>query len=196
LVWDQRQIEITPSPLDAKVAAVFGFVNIGEQVVTIETVRPSCGCTVTELAKRSYASSERGEIRACFDIGERRGRHEVTLSVTLAGGLPAIPLKLAVNIPEIARIIPPILRWNRGEPAIAKTMLVEALPGQPLAVVTVTTDQPEGFSTRLEAVRENGAYRISVSPQSTDRPQVSVLGVEVLLRDRTKVLPAYIQVLP
>ena len=195
LRWDRRHVELSPSPVDTFAEAVFGFVNAGDHAVTIEATKSSCGCTLPKLEKPTYAPGERGEIRARFDIGERRGRHDVTIGVTVSGAREAIALTLAVTIPEAARITPMILVWDKGGANDPKTISVESLPPQPLRVIGVTTTEP-GFITKVETVREAAQYRITVSPINTDQAKVAVLSIETRLLEKRKVLPAYAQVRP
>ena len=195
LRWDRQQVDLSPSPVDTVAEASFGFVNAGANPLTIESAKSSCGCTVAKLEKATYAPGERGEIHARFDIGQRRGRHEVTINVAVAGAREGIALTLAVKIPEAARISPRILVWSKGEPNTPKCIVIESLPDSPLRVLNVTTSEPD-FETKIETVRETAEYRITVSPKRTNRPNVAVLGIETQLMGGKKVLPAYAQVRP
>lgn len=193
LKWDTQKIDLNPLPTDATAEAKFGFVNAGKTEATIESVKSSCGCTAPTLAKMAYAPGERGEVTARFDIGERRGVQAATIRVSVKGeGEPAV-LTLNVTIPEVAKVMPPLLMWGPGEKPEPKTIEVAAVPNQPMRVVKVTSSTPD-FEVRLETIEEAAKYRIVVTPRSIERVGFAVLNIETKINAGEKVLRAYAQV--
>lgn len=51
----------------------FLFRNTGSGPLTITQVKPSCGCTVPELAKKTYMPGEQGALEVTFDPKGKRG---------------------------------------------------------------------------------------------------------------------------
>jgi len=185
LKWDATKIELAPTVFDATAEAGFKFVNAGDKAVSIESVRPSCECTVARLEKKRYASGERGEIVAHFDFGDRKGTQNVTIQITIDGQREPVTLSLTVKIPVAARIDPVSLLWAIGEPNTPKTVTVEAVAGQPLRVEKVLASNAD-FDTRLETIREDAEYHIVVTPKSTDHPMITLLNIDARLNDRPR----------
>ena len=193
LKWDTTTIKLAPTVFDATAEADFKFVNAGNKAVSIESVQPSCECTVAKLEKKRYAPGERGEILAHFDIGDRKGTQNVTIQITIDGQREPVTLSLTVKIPASARIDPASLLWAIGEPNTPKTVTVEAVAGQPLRVEKVLASNAD-FDTRLETIREDAEYHIVVTPKSTDHPMITLLNIDARLNDRPKALLATAQV--
>ena len=142
------------------------------------------------LEKTTYASGERGEVLARFNIGERKGAQSATIRVTTQGGREAAVLTLTVAIPEAAKMTPTMLMWKAGEQAEPKTIEVEAVPGQPLRVTKVTSSAPN-FEARFETIEESKKYRLIVTPAGTERRGNALLNIETQIMDGAKTLHAY-----
>jgi hypothetical protein len=193
LRWDTQKIDLKPSPVEVTAEGKFGFVNAGKETVTIEGVKSSCGCTVPTLSKMTYAPGERGEVTAKFNIGDRRGAQSATIRVSVKGEREPATLTLNVAIPEVAKLTPSILIWMPGENPEAKTLEVEAVPGQAVSVEEVTTSEP-GFEAKVETVTEAARYRVIVTPKGTEKAGFALLNIETKIKEGTKVLRAYAQV--
>jgi hypothetical protein len=101
LSWDNRSIELRPSPADSIAVAVFSFTNTGRKPVKIDDVSTSCGCTTASLDKRIYARGEKGNIAAIFDIASQLGVQEKSIYVKSTDPKePNVTLHLKVVIPE------------------------------------------------------------------------------------------------
>ncbi|MDX1907105.1 MAG: DUF1573 domain-containing protein [Bacteroidia bacterium] len=64
-----------------KVEMVFAFTNTGQEDLVIESVRPSCGCTTSELTEKVVKAGQRSEIKAVFDSRGRQGIQDKTITV-------------------------------------------------------------------------------------------------------------------
>lgn len=118
LVFEETDITIEAGLLDSKVEPVFRFTNEGTKPVVVLDLKSSCGCTVPQLEKKTYAPGESGEIRAVFTFGGRIGlqRKRVTV-MTNDPQTPVHQLVFATTIPQWAEVEPKILRWTlEGEP--------------------------------------------------------------------------------
>jgi hypothetical protein len=193
LAWDTRRIELAPSVFDTAADAKFGFVNSGDQPVTIDSAKSSCGCTIPKLEKNTYAPGERGAIVAHFNIGDRRGIQNVGIQVAIQGKQAPDVLSLVLKIPNPATITPSMLVWGKEESNTAKTITVEAVEGLALRVEQVQPSSAD-FDATVETEQEGAKYRIVVTPKSTARSSVTVLNIDTLLGDKKKMLQAYAQV--
>jgi hypothetical protein len=167
LKWDQPKQKLSVKPGDKAVTAKYRFINEGTSPVTIVDVRPSCGCTTTTLAKKTYAPGESGEIDAKLNFAGHTGHQEKWIYVTtnLAGTEPML-LTLAVDIPPDITIEPDFVMWRIGDPATPKTIHVVVPDGFPTKIVAVRTDNP-AIQVQLQEVRAGKQWEVKVTPSET-----------------------------
>lgn len=65
-----------------KVALSFKFKNTGAKPLVIESVKPSCGCTVADYPREPVQPGEEGEITGEFDSDGRQGQQHKEITVT------------------------------------------------------------------------------------------------------------------
>ena len=65
-----------------KLEVVFRFKNTGDKPLVIESVRPSCGCTVADPPKEPIAPGAEGEIKGAFDSNGKNGEQHKTIYVS------------------------------------------------------------------------------------------------------------------
>lgn len=81
----------------------FEFENIGNEVLKILDIRPSCGCTATGLDKREYKPGEKGALPVRFDSSAYSGRIAKSIVIrTNDDALPSINLTLMGNVIDAA----------------------------------------------------------------------------------------------
>ena len=128
LTWEKTTITHEASATETEFSAVFPFTNEGDQTVTIESVRSSCGCTVPELEKREYAPGESGEITAVFTFGTRTGAQRKTVSViTNEPDIDRQNLVLEVNIPVLIEVRPFFVFWGKGDDVSTKSIEMQVV---------------------------------------------------------------------
>jgi Protein of unknown function (DUF1573) len=64
-----------------KLEVLYRFKNVGDKPLIIESVRPSCGCTVADPPKEPIAPGAEGEIKGSFDSNGKNGVQHKTLYV-------------------------------------------------------------------------------------------------------------------
>jgi hypothetical protein len=65
-----------------KLEVLFRFKNTGNKPLVIESVHPSCGCTVADPPKEPIAPGAEGEIKGSFDSNGKSGQQHKTIAVT------------------------------------------------------------------------------------------------------------------
>src|SRR3982751_4868063 len=65
-----------------KLEVVFRFKNTGNKPLIIESVHPSCGCTVADPPKEPIAPGAEGEIKGSFDSNGKSGQQHKSIEVT------------------------------------------------------------------------------------------------------------------
>jgi Protein of unknown function (DUF1573) len=64
-----------------KLEVLYRFKNTGNKPLIIESVRPSCGCTVADPPKEPVAPGAEGEIKGSFDSNGKSGQQHKTIFV-------------------------------------------------------------------------------------------------------------------
>lgn len=73
IVVDENDINFGTVAQGEKVERVFRFSNAGDDLLKIERVKSSCGCTAALLADRDLEPGTTGEVRATFDSTRFQG---------------------------------------------------------------------------------------------------------------------------
>lgn len=181
LAWDSQRVELTALHGAKEAVGIFRFANVGGGPITITTIQPSCGCTTAELAKRTYAPGESGEIKAVFNLGDMTGVQEKSIAVTTddAPGKP-VSLILHVTIPERYSCTPRLLLWRMGEKPEEKFALIAPAEGQRIAAVEIKAVVQGDVATRTEQVEAGSKYRLYLRPANT--ATLLTAGVSCLVR--------------
>jgi hypothetical protein len=64
-----------------KLTVAFRFKNTGDKPLVIESVQPSCGCTVANYPKEAIAPGGTGEITGAFDSKGKEGLQRKSMTV-------------------------------------------------------------------------------------------------------------------
>jgi hypothetical protein len=196
LTWDTKSADLHPSLSDKTAVAHFKYKNTGDKPVTITSVHPSCGCTTAALAKSVVAPNESGEITATFNIGDRSGVQNKTITVrTDESPDAATILKLTATIPTLLEIKPVFLYWSAGDELKPKT--IDATVGGDFSVTDLkVTSTDKSISTEVVPDKDNKKdFKIIVTPQEAGRPINAALKIEPdFPKDAPKVFYANVRV--
>ena len=80
--WIEQSKEYGKITEGQKLEVSFRFKNTGDKPLIIESVRPSCGCTVADPPKEPIAPGAEGEIKGSFNSEGKEGEQHKTLFVT------------------------------------------------------------------------------------------------------------------
>lgn len=102
LAWDETAKEYTARPGDLAAPFSFALTNVSDAEVTINWVRPSCGCTVAKLPPTPWkiAPNESGLIELSVDLKGKHGTLSKYVVVNTSRGQKILNIK--VHIPERA----------------------------------------------------------------------------------------------
>ena len=115
----------------------FTFRNDGNEVLEILEIKPSCGCTTTELAKMIYAPGEEGAIELVF---HPKGYGPQTKTITVKSnsrGSERIILYINCNVTPFVQFEPRSVRFDE----------VPSSEGRHEDVIVVCRDQSAVFGT-------------------------------------------------
>jgi hypothetical protein len=107
LKFESKEINFGKIDEGKSINLVFKFTNAGDSILLIQNVRPSCGCTVTQLKKRKYDPGEKGTIPVKF-VSKGFGGRKVMKTIRVTSNdrkAPTILLKIngMVTLKDFAR---------------------------------------------------------------------------------------------
>lgn len=114
LVFKTTRVELPPPTTGvASLEAEFPFSNTGAGTVRILETHAACGCTVPEIAEKTYAPGASGTVKVRFDIGGRQGQQikQVTLRTDAGDHL----LTLVADLPQRLLVTPRLHVFRAGE---------------------------------------------------------------------------------
>jgi hypothetical protein len=84
------------------VKAVFKFKNVGDADLIIDTVKPSCKCSVLKWTETAIKPGGSGEVSAEIDTADKEGEQVKYFTVLYNGNPPVerVTLKFVVKAPE------------------------------------------------------------------------------------------------
>ena len=171
-------MEVGAKAADKTVTVDFAFHNATDHPVEIRKIRTSCGCTVTDSAKKTYGSGEKGTVKAVFTTGGRKGKQEKTILVETSEKKSAERLTLRVNLPDTVKIDKEMLSWNIGDPLESQSFEVSVIePGT--AKVVAGSPLGTGFQADLKEIKAGEKYQVVVTPVTTDHPLRGTIRLEV-----------------
>ncbi len=162
LTWTVTRMELTARPGDTTLTAVYPFENRTGDTIHILDLHASCGCTVPELEKHTYAPGEKGEVKLTFTIGSRQGLQTKTVSIRTSQGDTV--LQFIAHLPQRLQIAPRLVVFRPGDDA-PRPVKLSFHADVPVSGVTVSDPGP-AFIVRLSETRPGADYTLTVAPSS------------------------------
>lgn len=181
-------------PGDKQLTGVFHFTNSGETPVTIKDIQTSCGCTTAELAKRTYAPGESGEIAATYTVGNAKGRQRKIINVTTDDApVEPVELTLQVTLPDEIVYLPRMLVWRIGDTLDEKTVVITSPTSRKITRVEVQSITPDKEAVaRIEPSPDGDSFRLVIRPRLvTQASQVRIVCRATLADGATETLTVY-----
>lgn len=178
LTWETTAADLHPALSDKTAVAHFKYKNTGDQPVKITSVHPSCGCTTAALARDVVEPNESGEITATFNIGDRTGVQNKTITVRTDDSPDAATiLRLTATIPSLLELQPIFLFWSATDLLQPKTITAKVGGDYPVAKLNVTSTD-KSIATEVVLDKEKKEFRIIVTPREEGRPINASLKIE------------------
>jgi hypothetical protein len=110
-----------------KVPHVFEFTNQGDEVLKIDRVRSSCGCTAVLVSKKNIPPGGKGELKANFDSARFRGNISKTIYIYSNDPVrPTMQLHIKGSVKEIVAVEPLQINFGKveaGKPVTSTVVL-------------------------------------------------------------------------
>jgi len=140
----------------------FAFVNEGPNVVEIIGLQTSCGCVKPQLATRTYATGEKGElILEVHTLSQSPGLHSWRLQVAYRDGSESREKELLVTGQIVTEVTaqPAALTLFTGG-ALAHDITLTDLRERPLSVIAVHTSSPYLRGEVKHTGRDDAGHRL------------------------------------
>lgn len=175
LVFEQTKVNLEPAKIVEHLDTEFAFKNTGTTAVTVTDTTTSCGCTVPALEKKTYAPDEKGVLKVRFDVGDRQGPQNRTITVVTDDGASQT-LTLIVNLPLRSFIVPRLLLY-RAKDTGDKTTTVTYYQDLPVEITALTSSDP-AFTVTSEVEKPGSVFKLTahlVNPDSPTPARATVL---------------------
>jgi hypothetical protein len=164
IVFDELEHDFGILKQQQSVKYIFKFRNEGGELLVIENVKASCGCTGTLLSSKEIQPGEEGEIEVTFKSAMSSGKKKK--SITITSNDPAQPVKLYImaNIVVPLEIKPKQIYWvaDKGEPSRRMVELAHQ-PDLDINIVDLKlTSDAFTASATPKAGGENPGYDIEI----------------------------------
>lgn len=161
-------MDLTVQSGDKQLNGIFRFTNSGKTPVTIKDIHTSCGCTTADLAKRTYAPGESGEITAVYTVGDAKGRQSKIITVnTDDDSAPPVELTFQITIPDTIVYWPRMLLWHVGDRLDEKSVVITPPASRKITHMEVQSMTPEKeASARIETSPDGDSFRLFIRPRS------------------------------
>lgn len=114
LSWDRTEARLEMGPDQTDISATFTVTNQSDEILRIDRVKTSCGCTGSVTSKKIIEPGESAEIVGSFNRGKRKGKVTNKLLVYLDGKPdPVATLHMIVQIPSLLDLQPAIVYWTQ-----------------------------------------------------------------------------------
>jgi len=119
----------------------FKFKNVGKATLKITKIQSTCGCTVPQLKKKSYAPGESGTVKVTFRTPTRQGKTTKRLYILSNDKKnPKLGLTLKATVELKVAFKPKSLKLSlKAENADAKPIIITSKDGQPFAIKSITS---------------------------------------------------------
>lgn len=174
LSFKETVIPVKVAPGNDSITASFSFTNTSATTVKISKIHVSCDCTSAGTEKQTYAPGETGSINAVMKTGNFSGTVDKDITIHANGSV--YKLIIRAQIPDIIRMNPRKLEWDKEAPASPKTIYITISQELPvnLTAVDLTGD---AFDYEPVTIKKGREYKIIITPKSTAKPAFNTIWV-------------------
>ncbi|MFO1492624.1 MAG: DUF1573 domain-containing protein [Kiritimatiellia bacterium] len=185
---DQPKFDFGTSLNDRVIEHSFTLRNAGDEELVIQSVNPSCGCTLAEIGDKNLAPGESTVVKARLDLSNRLGRQDKNIAV-FSNDPANRTLTLLISGDSISalKIDPPVLAFGTISPTgtVTKTVFITSSLGEKFKVLDVVSPQ-KIFQSKVTPVEEGIKYQIDVTVTGTGRTGGAVNDNLVIYTDHPK----------
>jgi hypothetical protein len=163
---------------EGQVSVEFPFKNDTNSVVTITSLKSSCGCSEPTVNAKIIPSGEKAVVKVVYTPGDRTGPQSAQITVvTDEAGVAPVSLRLRVDIKPAVALLPRLVRWSKSDGAAPRTIEIKQLGERPVRILEVKPAS-DALSAEFTSGEEAGTWILTLVPKSTELP--STTKVEIL----------------
>lgn len=190
LTWNSTRQTLHPPSGADKAEGIFIYTNRGGAPITIQEVKPSCGCITAGVDKKIIQPGESGTLRAIFKTGASVGHYSKSITVITDDlGYNSETLLLEIDLTAPYALSPRLLQWRLGSTAATQRAELRFTDGaefeSPKLIHAV-----DGFAVKFEPVEGNPrVFAILVTPNDTSAVHRASAMIEFQKRGTPHVVP-------
>ena len=130
---------------------IYEFKNTGSETLEIQLIKPSCGCTVPEMEKKSYEPGETGTMKVTFDPSGKKGAISRNITIyTNSSSKPVHTLIVQSFVKPVVITKPRILAFDMTQKGQSQTKDISIYGRfEDFKVTRATTTDPDVFAVEV-----------------------------------------------
>jgi hypothetical protein len=177
---------------------VFTFKNTGDEVLNINEVKTSCGCTAAVTSNKTIKPGESGQIKITFNSAHRKDKQTKAIYVRSNDpDKPFIQLTIEALVKVDLDAVPSNVFFNQVKPDQVATqeVVLKNIGQETISILSIETAQSSAISVKTSpeqtklplSLKQNESLAISISAKATkDSPRVSG---QVIIKTDSKTTP-------
>ncbi len=165
--FDQPDHDFGEVEAGDEVEHTFGFENAGDDLLSIEKVLTSCGCTGALVTEKEIPPGGSGEIKATFDTKGFQGAVKKGLTVeTNDPENRLVRLTIGGNVVSEVTVEPRYLEWETlrpGDSPRPKKLSIRFLKGRGLRLEKIRSESPSVVLTKKSEDENRAVYSVSLA---------------------------------
>lgn len=180
------------------VMGMFKFKNVGDAVLKIESLKPTCGCTIAEVKPDTLKPGESGELAFTLHLGQVKAVFDKSIAVKSNDPkTPEVSLSIKADYTPLYEVNPltlaPKLEYGMKDAALVST--ITRTDGKPLNLGKLVATKPWITATAEPGAKTNAtAARIRVAIKREGAPRRFNEYVHIYVAERTNAPVASIYV--
>jgi len=184
MVFEKTLVEIDVDPGANEVTGEFPFEIKGSEE-TIASYDALCTCLAARVepllsdrsAKLQWKPGETGVIKARFDTSKFLGTVDKAIELKLEGRKEPIILTVRVHIPELVKLEPATLKWDKGGEAEEKVIKITIDHTSPIKIISHSANNEKTYPYTFKTIKEGKEYEIRVKPIDTSESGMGVISL-------------------
>lgn len=183
IVFDSKTIEVQVKPGQDMVTGFFPFKIVDEEE-TIVKAEVFCMCLEPQVPlnpdrspKLNWKVGEKGVIKGRFSTKQFLGTVEKSIEVTMKGHEKPVMLNFRVVIPELIKLEPATLKWDKGSKAEERVIKITVNHDKPIKIVSHQGNNDKVFPYEFKTIKEGQEYEVRIKPTSTEQSGMGMISL-------------------
>ena len=184
MVFESKLVEITVKPGQKVVTGNFPF-EIKNGPAAVVNYDAKCTCLAARLeplnpdrsVKLVWKEGEKGRVMTQFDTSRFLGTVEKAIELNLEGQKEPTILTVRIHVPELVKMEPSSLKWDKGGKAGEKVMKITIHHDKPIRIVKHVGNNDKIFPYKFVTIRDGWEYEIRITPTDTAESGIGMISL-------------------